>query len=472
MAGWNFKEKNWKSGLGISVYYKFKINYNESELSLSCLDKDMIEREMDLYFAFFADASEEFISKIKKIKKIPPKIRSIDKIVDSAVSEKLPLSNEKIEFALKTDILQQQLNEVQEYLQESKIEKQSIPLDEKIAFPTIIETENEVENEISTNTQIDNIQETDEDITKKFGFDKLEPDFSPQYSEIQNMIKLAQNKIEAQDLKQQIISEDTSDNLLKHFANDIEEIEDYQNDENSENKFEINNEVVVNEQKDNEEFLNNIFSKNNLEENEITHEIKTKSETLEAEEEAVVNAKMNINEFLQMGNKFQNSIDENFEVQQPSETELQEFANNLDSALNDSIKAIGENNEEKPETSKQINLIENIDEDLKEDKTKQFEVKEDDFGKFLSIFNPITLRDDFLLCAYFIKDILMKPSFTMKSINAKLYKATGSIAGISLLEELMDENLIIQLQNDFEERKEYTISNLGERYIQDNFQRQ
>ncbi len=458
------------------MYYKFKINYNESELSLSCLDKDMIEREMDLYFAFFADASEEFISKIKKIKKIPPKIRSIDKIVDSAVSEKLPLSNEKIEFALKTDILQQQLNEVQEYLQESKIEKQSIPLDEKIAFPTIIETENEpeneVENEISTNTQIDNIQETDEDITKKFGFDKLEPDFSPQYSEIQNMIKLAQNKIEAQDLKQQIISEDTSDNLLKHFANDIEEIEDYQNDENSENKFEINNEVVVNEQKDNEEFLNNIFSKNNLEENEITHEIKTKSETLEAEEEAVVNAKMNINEFLQMGNKFQNSIDENFEVQQPSETELQEFANNLDSALNDSIKAIGENNEEKPETSKQINLIENIDEDLKEDKTKQFEVKEDDFGKFLSIFNPITLRDDFLLCAYFIKDILMKPSFTMKSINAKLYKATGSIAGISLLEELMDENLIIQLQNDFEERKEYTISNLGERYIQDNFQRQ
>ena len=59
----NLKEKSWKSsGLGISVYYKIKINHNKSEISLISLNKDIVEREMDFYFAYFVNASEVFIS--------------------------------------------------------------------------------------------------------------------------------------------------------------------------------------------------------------------------------------------------------------------------------------------------------------------------------------------------------------------------------------------------------------------------
>ena len=94
----NFKEKSWKSsGLGISVYYKIKISHNRSEISLISLNKDIVEREMDLYFAYFANASEEFISKIKKIEIVHPKIKPIDEIVSTALNEKEDISSESLE---------------------------------------------------------------------------------------------------------------------------------------------------------------------------------------------------------------------------------------------------------------------------------------------------------------------------------------------------------------------------------------
>ena len=85
------------------MYYNIKINYNKSEFALNSLDKDIIEREMDLYFAFFVDAGDEFVSKIKKIQNVHPKIKPIDDIVSSALNNKENISSEVFETAIKNN---------------------------------------------------------------------------------------------------------------------------------------------------------------------------------------------------------------------------------------------------------------------------------------------------------------------------------------------------------------------------------
>ena len=84
------------------MYYNLKINYNKSEFALSSLDRDIIEREMDLYFAFFANADMSFIEKIKKID-VHPKIKEFDDAISEAINNRTQLKDEILEiFSLKS----------------------------------------------------------------------------------------------------------------------------------------------------------------------------------------------------------------------------------------------------------------------------------------------------------------------------------------------------------------------------------
>ena len=50
-------------------YYNIKIKSDDSEYCLNSSDKDIIQREMDLYFAALFNVSGDFVDKIKKVGK-------------------------------------------------------------------------------------------------------------------------------------------------------------------------------------------------------------------------------------------------------------------------------------------------------------------------------------------------------------------------------------------------------------------
>lgn len=581
------------------MFYKFKINYNKSEFSLSCLDRDIIERETDLYFAFFADASEEFISKIKKIEVAHPKIKKIDEIVSHALNGKNELPDEKIESAINDNVVENKVVFTNKSDDKQNVECENTVLkisdayniafdkkgEEKIEgiysikqIPQeVSEEENSQQVKISEeNTQDVNIE--NEDITKKFGFDNLEPNLSPEYSEIQDMIKLAQSKIEAIDAKKQLeihnVSTDAPEitikdkqvenkdfekemeiNLLQHFANDIndkgeenavqeivfadkiEVIEDVANVQLSINDAIADgdvkepsiaeeiiaqdriieevfaNDVIVEEaeeklenstEKNNKELLDDIFSKN-INDDKISKEFKNKIENIEIKEAEfnTSNKKVISDEFGDLVFKtnktedFLNLQNETpaFQIQQPTEAELREFAQNLDNALKQSIEQqdgdsetcdrrevclIEESNNEQnveikyencaPEAPVFNDIPIQQDDDAEIPLQEKFNPMEPiDFSSFLSIFQPASINDEFLICAYYLKNIANEQNFTMKSINAKLFKALGKIAGISVIEDLIELGLIEKLQDI--ETNSYVISPDGEKYFEDKFQR-
>ncbi|MBR1616786.1 hypothetical protein IJ670_01400 [bacterium] len=85
------------------------------------------------------------------------------------------------------------------------------------------------------------------------------------------------------------------------------------------------------------------------------------------------------------------------------------------------------------------------------------------FKDFLRNYNVKDIRSEFLICAFYIKNVLAQNSFTMKSINSKLFHAAGRIADTSILDELIKRNFIKPVFSDT--FKQYTITELGEKHI-------
>ena len=91
-----------------------------------------------------------------------------------------------------------------------------------------------------------------------------------------------------------------------------------------------------------------------------------------------------------------------------------------------------------------------------------------DFKPFLAGFACSEIIDEFLICAYFIKNVLRKSEFTIKFINSKLFQATGKIANLSILDELISREYIKTIDTD--EGKKYSITMDGESYFAEKFQ--
>ena len=91
-----------------------------------------------------------------------------------------------------------------------------------------------------------------------------------------------------------------------------------------------------------------------------------------------------------------------------------------------------------------------------------------DFSVFLKGFVVNKTTDEFLICAYYIKNILKQNNFTMKFINAKLFQATGKIADMSIVDELIQKEYIKTI--DIEDSKKYCITSNGENYFASTFQ--
>ena len=530
------------------MYYKIKISHNRSEISLISLNKDIIEREMDLYFAYFANASEEFISKIKKIEIVHPKIKPIDEIVSTALNEKEDISNESLEtitsndsfendnkkeiekpakeevllkaqdysknelFKQVVDLRSIDSDQIKSQIKEIKLTNAISPQEQKEEIKEI-RIQNEPQEKINQNNNAEYEDKTEE-IIKKYGFDKKEDEITPQYLELKNMIKMAQNEINSKpenDIEEEAEQQNntkqneeyTSEmekNLLLEFSKNDEQNQNTTENNNKNKLIETADNVSENQEKYEEDYfkkdkindIKNDFeetdlvfakykSQNNNENNdknkEVLFDIFEKSnlckEMHKLQNEEIERLQENIDKQNDIFNK--NVMDElsnshHSIIQKPTETELKEFAQNLDTAIQKSInnqEAAKENIQEMQYNTTSINL--------EETKTKNNEINEnntnqnDDFKIFLAMYEAESIEDEFLICAYYIRNVLSKHSFTMKSINAKLFKASEKIAGISILENLIEKGLIEQIQNS--DINSYSITQEGEKYFENCFQR-
>ena len=92
----------------------------------------------------------------------------------------------------------------------------------------------------------------------------------------------------------------------------------------------------------------------------------------------------------------------------------------------------------------------------------------DDFKLFYSQYNSAELFDNFVICAYFIKNNLKQQEFTIKFLNSKLFQATGKIADLSIVDQLIANELLMTFET--EDSRKYCITSSGEEYFIKKFQ--
>ena len=87
---------------------------------------------------------------------------------------------------------------------------------------------------------------------------------------------------------------------------------------------------------------------------------------------------------------------------------------------------------------------------------------------YLSEFNYESTSEIFLICAFYNKNILQQETFTMKFINSKLFQATGNIADLAVLDDLIAKEYIRVIESI--DSKKYSITPDGEGYFARRFQ--
>ncbi|MBQ8476756.1 hypothetical protein IJ531_06825, partial [bacterium] len=98
-----------------------------------------------------------------------------------------------------------------------------------------------------------------------------------------------------------------------------------------------------------------------------------------------------------------------------------------------------------------------------EEEQKNSRIPSLSFSMFLGGFVTSDIHDEFIICAFYIKNILRQNNFTMKFINSKLFQATGKIADMSIVDELVEKEYIKTMQSDDHTR--YAIAAKGEEYL-------
>ncbi len=91
-----------------------------------------------------------------------------------------------------------------------------------------------------------------------------------------------------------------------------------------------------------------------------------------------------------------------------------------------------------------------------------------DFKLFLAGFMISDLSNEFLACAYYIKNILKQDGFSMKTINSYLFQAARKIADMSTVSDLVERGFI--LHDESQEINKYAITASGEEYFKNKYQ--
>lgn len=395
------------------MYYNIKIKSNGSEFSLESYDKEVIQREMDLYFACIFDVSDDFKENIKKIEITNKNVRSINEVeIQKNAKQAQQLSEERIQELAKIraqEIIKAQQAKIEEEAKENLFNKEEVlPIQnsiEEITLPPVqpaVQTMNEVikfQNEPSFL-----IEEEEPTVT--------EATQSELPNEILELISLAQKKIEAIEKSPTInVLANNENNTPKTTRTDIYEKETL-------SSFELKN----------QEKLENIFN------------APTPEQSFE-------------------------EYSEESNVQTPQTSEENILENLSEVSLTDVELGLQPKTQEEATFQPVINTPVNIQE-IKEEPTQ--ENIQTDFKAYLSGFNSNGLVDELTICAYYIKNILNQDNFTMKFVNSKLFQATGKIADMSIIDELITKDYIEVINT--EEGKKYCITANGEEYFAIKFQ--
>jgi len=308
----------------------------------------------------------------------------------------------------------------------------------------------------SYSVELDVVSENDIEETRNYS-EKENPD----NEEIVDASEFKIEQVQNGENNQQIEKNAADENLLEDISKDDKQIKD--------------NEDIKIDFKDTpcdlikiDDVLRSNVAENKIQENNnssdfISIEIKDdniENQTIEAKDEAgAIKEQNDYGEFLkslnsEIENALNVSVDENvFQDENQKTEELKDDLNSVD--IKTEINAEPQQIEEISEIKQKIQNIVKQNSNLS-------------FNMFLSGFATEEINEEFLVCAFYIKNILNKPSFTMKFINSNLFQATGKIADMSIVDELIKSSYIVSIEVD--ETKQYSISDVGEEYLINKFQ--
>ena len=416
------------------MYYNIKIKSNGSEFSLESNNKDITQKEMDRYFAHIFDASEEFKSKIKKIEITNENLKSIEEIENiNKPKEELSQENkiEQNEINNKTiDFKDKEIIEIKnEQPQKEEIKEIELIQPKAIEEVELIQPKPTEEIKFQNETKIISIKD---DIKTNTSDDTN----SAYNDDIAQLISLAQQKIDSLDSKNKELQKLTENN-------DIVDIKPKQNDEKEQHH------------QSNQEILNDIFNIptpkptdfEDIQENNVqTPQIKNTNINNTNYEPEISLADIEISLQNEENNQeVINSIEQN-------EQQIQQQAEQINTTTIEPIEPI----EHSEATAQNARM------------SLSQRASQMDFKPFLSGFICDGITDEFIVCAYFIKNVLKQSDFTIKYINSKLFQATGKIADLSVIDELVSKEYIRII--DTEEGKKYCITMDGESYFAEKFQ--
>lgn len=430
------------------MYYNIKIKANGSEFSLESNSREITQREMDLYFADMFGASLEFRSQIKKIEITNPQVKSINDFENANLEAQMAINTpQKVEIPAEK------------------------PMDAYESFKNM-----ELE---YTPTQLPNQTQTP--------VQTLIPEPSenyptyPAFSREPSIEAFATNSFEPNEITQPYFNsnEFTQTPTMAEFQ-------------------EQNTHLQMNEQPSFIEQIREqpIFIEDTQEEPSFAQNAQEEPSIVEKIEEQPPIPQNEIDELINMAQKKLEMVDTNSKIESilfPNEktNDLEKLSINakkglkMASATHEEQKAMFENNNQtlindifnsNPQENNSLNQVDlnKIEATLtpmdSNDSMPTLEPMEYnqqntaiDFNQYISNFNNSELTDQFLICAYYVKYILREPSFTMKFINGKLFAATGKIADMSIVDDLVQKEYIKIIETP--SSRTYCISQKGEEYF-------
>lgn len=498
------------------MYYNIKIKSNGSEFSLESSNKEITQREMDMYFACIFNVSDEFKSHIKKVEIKSSNVKSINEI-ESYTNNKVsnnnqikqeeniklqPQKNMHLDFESKPTVPTQMQYKTVDFEQPKPIQtkqteqylnsRENIAEQEKTVQPYQTQEIKQIQNQNLINSSSISNDEIPEV--------KFENNSQPQFNNEQS---LGYNDLSIKDfdlkLEEMPYEDITADNINYNK---------YQN-ENLSIKPNSTKQLNHIEQPDFEPLVKENLPTRKLEE----HDTKSDENIIEIKQNPIRDDKSELSEIDELISLAQNKIN-SFDINTNSTNNSSKFEN-IDNQINEDYDTINfDIDSDVTYTKREIPLNDKISENsslnkndlndfLADDNQKQHfsqtsimdtiihqqpinepqhieintqqQIQEipqgsyqHDFKLYLSEFNYENTAEIFLICAFYIKNILQQENFTMKFINSKLFQATGRIADLRVLDDLISKEYIRVIES--LEFKKYSITPDGEGYFIRRFQ--
>lgn len=463
------------------MFYNIKIKADGSEFILESSNKEITQREMDIYFSRIFDVSEEFKSQIKDVEVKSQNVISINEFDKHTQNEQVPVIEKSFETKLESQPVPEEIkNEkpvetVKKIVIQEPIKAQNDcvveAMDNELVFETEEKNDPVIENRIEhiknaplTSILIQN-EPSDEEQDYVFARQKLLYEEMKKEKEKIDIITEEENQKRLNDIFASDISEYDED-IEDAVVNVKQDIENFANIENQENIIPSSDLVFANQQvekplydqavEQNQEQVSEQFVE---QQEQIEPQAIQENEQNLNNENAPSEHDVQIQELEQMieSQTVQNQTQE----QQQNVLEERIDYNNVDIV---DLSTFEETNSVINSQVVSTNEIISIREPAIQPQSSETP----DFKTYLEEFDTESLVDDFLICAYYIKNILKQDGFTMKMINSKLFQATGKIADMSVVQELSNKEYISFVQDEISNK--YFITPDGENYFQANFE--